>query len=95
MVPTRKDEKSPVPVISGKSYEELSGDVTRSIIRETRNISILQLWILQRNRTYAFNWPTVNWYLEGSEKLRPRDLTWLGSDLVTVDKVTKDSFQGL
>lgn len=90
MVSTRKDGTSLVPVISVKFYEELCGDVTRSIIRETGNISILQ-----RNRTYAFNWPTVNWYLEGSEKLKPRDLTWLGSDFVTVDMVTKDSFQGL
>ncbi|KAH7068688.1 heterokaryon incompatibility protein-domain-containing protein [Paraphoma chrysanthemicola] len=42
-----------------KTYDEICGDITRFIIRKTGDLSILQLCPLQRNRSYAFNWPAV------------------------------------
>lgn len=61
MVLKPKDATQLIPVDYNKSYKEVCGDVTRFIIRETRDISILQLCLLQRNRTYAFDWPTMEW----------------------------------
>ena len=74
MVPLPKDGTSLVPVVYGKSYQELCGDITRLIIRETGNIDILQLCLAQRDPTYAFNWPTLNWSLYGKDDLRAEDL---------------------
>lgn len=71
MVPKPKDVTQLIPVAYNKSYEEICGDVTRFIIRETRDISILQLCLLQRNRTYAFDWPTMKWSSQFVQELVP------------------------
>lgn len=61
MVPKPKDITQLIPVAYNKSYEDVCGDVTRLIIRETRDISILRLCVLQKNRTFACDWPTTEW----------------------------------
>jgi hypothetical protein len=51
--------KGSFPVTYNKTYDEVRGDVTRFIIRESQSISILKLCPLQKDRSYAFNWPAV------------------------------------
>ncbi|KAH7083407.1 heterokaryon incompatibility protein-domain-containing protein [Paraphoma chrysanthemicola] len=59
MAHTPKHDTELIPVTYDKTYHEICGDITRFIIRKTGNISILQWCTLQKNRSYAFNWPTV------------------------------------
>ena len=75
MVPLPKDRSSLIPITSGKSYEELCGDVVRLIIRETGHIDILQLCPLQRNTSYALNWPMINWSFEEGVEMQPGDMS--------------------
>jgi hypothetical protein len=75
MVPMPKDRTRLIPVTYNKSYDEICGDVTRFIIRETRNIDILQLCPLQSNRTYAFDWPAVQWSSRVVGELLPDIIT--------------------
>lgn len=75
MVPTPpKDLTRLIPITYNKPYHEVCGDVTRFIIRETRSIRILQLCPLQRNRTYAFDWPTLKWSSQVVQELRPESI---------------------
>jgi hypothetical protein len=50
-----------IPVTYDKSYHEVCGDVTKYIIRTTKSINILRLCTWQKDRSYAFDWPKVEW----------------------------------
>ncbi|KAB2108550.1 hypothetical protein AG0111_0g2564 [Alternaria gaisen] len=58
----KHSKRGTIPVTYDKTYQEVCGDVTRYIIRESRSINILQLCTWQRDRSYAFDWPAVVWY---------------------------------
>jgi hypothetical protein len=59
MMYTPKNDASSFPVTYEKSYDEICADVTKFIIRNTRNVSILRWCPLQKEKSYAFNWPIV------------------------------------
>lgn len=62
MISTPKhDTRGTIPVTYDKTYHEVCGDATRYVIRESRSISILQLCTWQKDRSYAFHWPTIGW----------------------------------
>ena len=62
MISTPKhDTRGTIPVTYDKTYHEVCGDATRYVIRESRSISILQLCTWQKDRSYAFHWPTIEW----------------------------------
>jgi hypothetical protein len=80
MVYTRKHHPKLIPVTYIKPYHEICGDVTRFIIQETGSIYILKLCTLQRNKSYAMDWPTVEWpktdpTYEHSERILSREET--------------------
>lgn len=59
MLHARKHDTMSNLITYDKTYKEICGDVTRSIIRITENISILKWCTLQQDRSYAFKWPMV------------------------------------
>ncbi|KAH7393815.1 heterokaryon incompatibility protein-domain-containing protein [Phaeosphaeria sp. MPI-PUGE-AT-0046c] len=59
MLHTPKHHAGLFPVTYNKTYNEICGDVTRFIIRQTGDIGILEWCPLQKDRSYAFKWPLV------------------------------------
>jgi hypothetical protein len=57
----KHSKRGTIPVTYNKTYHEVCGDVTRYVIRESRSIRILQWCTWQNDRSYAFDWPTIEW----------------------------------
>ncbi|KAI1804749.1 HET-domain-containing protein [Daldinia bambusicola] len=61
MISPPKDFQIPVPINYNKTYEEVCADVTKALIKETGDIGILRLCLLQEDRSYVLNWPGIVW----------------------------------
>ncbi|KAI8961906.1 heterokaryon incompatibility protein-domain-containing protein [Daldinia sp. FL1419] len=59
LVPKRR--RIEVPINYYKTFEELCGDVVRAAIKETRDIGILRLCVLQKDKSYELDWPRITW----------------------------------
>ncbi|KAK7972184.1 hypothetical protein PG988_006318 [Apiospora saccharicola] len=61
MIMTPDNGKELIPIDYNKSYAEVCGDVTRALIRETRDVRTLELCALQDNKIHALDWPHLRW----------------------------------
>ncbi|OTB19103.1 hypothetical protein K445DRAFT_313978 [Daldinia sp. EC12] len=61
MISPPKDSRTAVPINYNKTYEEVCGDVTKALIKENQDIGVLQLCLLQEDRSYMLNWPRIVW----------------------------------
>ncbi|KAK7906579.1 hypothetical protein PG985_016316 [Apiospora marii] len=61
MIMTPDDDSELVPIDYNKSYEEVCGDVMRALIRESRDVRILELCALQDDKAHALDWPHIQW----------------------------------
>ncbi|KAK6949516.1 hypothetical protein Daesc_009598 [Daldinia eschscholtzii] len=55
MISPPKDSRILVPISYNKTYEEVCGDVTKALIKETQDIGVLRLCLLQEDRSYVLN----------------------------------------
>ncbi|KAK8037837.1 heterokaryon incompatibility protein-domain-containing protein [Apiospora marii] len=61
MIMAPDNDSELVPIDYNKSYEEVCGDVMRALIRENRDVRILELCALQDNKAHALDWPHIQW----------------------------------
>lgn len=61
MIMSPGNDQELVPIDYNKSYEEVCGDVMRALIRENRDVRILELCVLQDDTAHALDWPHIQW----------------------------------